>query len=184
MAGPLILLICSRLGRIAARFAAVAARVGSGTLRAVPRRAERRPAGGSSAGARPASSSAGQQLPRGFGWLVRLAPGGAVHGSQLQHLLADPEMAALIAAAPQVGRLLRPLCRMLAVEPTPGLRRERAGRPAPAATAPARTTEPGEAGPGPQPPTTPLWLRGERPFFDRSVDPPEGGPFQGGPFPA
>jgi hypothetical protein len=34
----------------------------------------------------------------------------------LNRLLADPEMAQLAAAAPQAGRILRPLCRMLRVK--------------------------------------------------------------------
>ena len=45
MAGPLILLICTRLRRLAARFAALAARVRAGTLRSrAPVRAAPRPA--------------------------------------------------------------------------------------------------------------------------------------------
>jgi hypothetical protein len=48
-------------------------------------------------------------------------PEAAAAGSQLRHLLADPEMAALIEAAPQMGRLLRPLCRSLGVRLPPGL---------------------------------------------------------------
>jgi hypothetical protein len=57
------------------------------------------------------------RLPRRFGWLVKA--GGhraASFGSQLQALLDTPEMARLLEAAPQAGRLLRPLCRALAVE--------------------------------------------------------------------
>ncbi len=34
-------------------------------------------------------------------------------GAQLAHLLAEPEMQALIAAMPRVGQVLRPVCRML-----------------------------------------------------------------------
>ncbi|MBV8093743.1 MAG: hypothetical protein JO110_11005 [Acetobacteraceae bacterium] len=30
------------------------------------------------------------RLPRGFGWLMRLVPGAAAYGGQLQDLLADP----------------------------------------------------------------------------------------------
>src|SRR6185437_15551987 len=56
-------------------------------------------------------------------WLLRLAGHNsykvAVYGGFLQNLLADPEMVALIAAAPQLGRVLRPLCRMLGVDPGP-----------------------------------------------------------------
>ena len=60
-------------------------------------------------------------LPRRFGWLVQA--GGhraAAFGSQLQHVLNAPEMAELLAASPQAGRLLRPLCRALAIE-LPGI---------------------------------------------------------------
>ena len=59
----------------------------------------------------------GPALPRRFGWLVQA--GGhqaASFGSQLQTVLNAPEMIALLAASPQAGRMLRPLCRALAVE--------------------------------------------------------------------
>jgi hypothetical protein len=48
-------------------------------------------------------------------------PDSVFTASQLRHLLADPEMTALIQAAPQAGRLLRPLCRNLGVELPPCL---------------------------------------------------------------
>jgi hypothetical protein len=54
-------------------------------------------------------------------------------------MLDDPEMAALVAGAPQLGRVLRPLCRMLAVKPPAWLRLPRRRRPAPARAA-ARPT--------------------------------------------
>jgi hypothetical protein len=72
---------------------------------------------------RPARSGAfrcaerAHRLPRRFGWLV--TAGGyraAGFGAQLQALLGTPEMAGLLEAAPQAGRLLRPVCRALAVE--------------------------------------------------------------------
>ncbi len=56
-------------------------------------------------------------MPRRFGWLVQI--GGhqaACVGSQLQAVLNTPEMADLLAASAQAGRILRPLCRALAVE--------------------------------------------------------------------
>ena len=40
----------------------------------------------------------------------------AAFGSQLRMALNAPEMMALLAASPQAGRMLRPLCRVLAVE--------------------------------------------------------------------
>jgi hypothetical protein len=42
-------------------------------------------------------------------------------GGQVRYLLVKPEMAALFIAAPQVARIFRPLCRMLAVAPGPDL---------------------------------------------------------------
>ena len=53
-------------------------------------------------------------LPSGRGWLVReLGWEAAGYGNRLAHLLAGPEMQALIADVPGVGRVLRPVCRML-----------------------------------------------------------------------
>ena len=49
------------------------------------------------------------------GWLRAVSIDTAAAGSQLQYLLNDPEMAALLAATPALGRLLRPVCRMLGV---------------------------------------------------------------------
>ncbi len=59
----------------------------------------------------------GVRLPGGKGWLVRvLGYEAAGYGSQLAHLLTDPAMQAAIAEVPGVGRVLRPICRMLAVD--------------------------------------------------------------------
>ena len=143
LAGPVIVLIWGRLRRMAARFAAAAIPAAPRASRPVPSRpAQSRPAlSRRGADARP-------RLPGGFGWLIRLSPAAACHGGQLQRLLADPEMAALLAATPRMGRLLRPLCRMLAVEPPPGLFAppNRARRPS------VRADTPGEAAtPAPSP---------------------------------
>ena len=55
-------------------------------------------------------------LPRGFGWLVALGGYQAAGcGSQLEALLARPEMVALLAASPAAGRALRPMCRALGI---------------------------------------------------------------------
>ena len=56
-------------------------------------------------------------LPRRFGWLVVAGKHeAACFGSQLKHLLDEPDMAALLEASPQAKRILRPLLRALAVE--------------------------------------------------------------------
>ena len=58
------------------------------------------------------------RLPGGRGWLVRALGWEVVaFGSQLEALIAEPEMQALLARVPAAGRLLRPLCRMLGVSP-------------------------------------------------------------------
>ena len=60
----------------------------------------------------------GVRLPSRRGWLVRaLGYEAAGYGCQLQALLAEPELQALLIAVPAAGRILRPLCRMLGVEP-------------------------------------------------------------------
>lgn len=60
--------------------------------------------------------------PVQWAWLVRMIGWQAAGiGGQLQHVLGQPEMVALLRASPQARRLLRPICRMLAV-PTALLR--------------------------------------------------------------
>ncbi len=57
------------------------------------------------------------RLPRRFGWLLPAGKHDAVcFGGQLRHLLAEPEMAAMLEEYPQARRVLRPLLRALAVE--------------------------------------------------------------------
>jgi hypothetical protein len=99
-------------------------------LVAAPRRAgaARRPpaAARATASARadaaPRTAAAPSVLPRGRGWLLRLDPQGPKQATYFKSLLlGHPELPALIAAAPQVGRILRPLCHMLDVEPPPEL---------------------------------------------------------------
>ena len=60
-------------------------------------------------------------VPRGFAWAVKMAQGTAVFGSQLQALLMEPEVVALLHRVPEAGAMLRPLCRMLAVTFPEGL---------------------------------------------------------------
>ena len=61
--------------------------------------------------------AASGRLPRRFGWLLAMVPGeAAAFASQIQAVLAEPEMQALLAAAPRARRVLGPLCRMLGIE--------------------------------------------------------------------
>ena len=139
LARPLLVLFYSHLRRMVVRLANLAVRVRNGTLPA-----RRRPCAASSrpASPRPARVPRPPRLPRGFAWVPRLVPEANGYASQLRHLLAEPEMAALLAAAPQAGRILRPLCRMLGIRPLPG----------PLAPPPAAAgTPPGTAVPAPPP---------------------------------
>jgi hypothetical protein len=92
--------------------------------------------------------------------MVRLTQNAASSGSQLHYLLTDPEFAAFLAAAPQAGRLLRPLCRALGISrnpdlpgalfETPDLPRPTRPRPKPpAAPSPAPLPEPDRRMAGP-----------------------------------
>ena len=134
LAGPLVILIWTRLRRISTRVLRLAARIEAGAPPPKPRR-KRAP--------RPQRPPPPLRLPRGKKWLVRLMRmEAAAAGSQLRHLLDQPDMRALAAADPRMGRLLRPLCHMLGVTPTPEIA---APRPIP----PPAPASPASARPGP-----------------------------------
>ena len=143
-------LVWPYLNRLAARFAALALRVQAGKL-AVAARATRPRAAPETRHPRPPG------LPQGFAWLARLAPGILPLRSQVCHLLGDPELAALLAVAPQAGRILRPLCRMLGIEAGPGFppalfqRPDPSPTPSPALAPPAPQAR-AAAPPAPEPP--------------------------------
>jgi hypothetical protein len=108
--------LCVRLTWVARRFAALAEQFRAGTLK--PRRSPSRPI------SRQPPARRANALPRRHGWLVAMGPSWEVapFGGQLHHLLtADPEAIALLEAAPQLKRYLRPIARMLAVPPIPAL---------------------------------------------------------------
>jgi hypothetical protein len=135
LAGPLIVLIWARLRRMARRFASLVVRHAAGrplAHRPPARQVARR------------RSAPPWRWPRGNAWLVRLVPEAASGGALLSHLLAEPEMAEFVAAAPQAGRILRPLCRMLGITPPGRLRRAPPAGPLPASAppVPARTGPP------------------------------------------
>jgi hypothetical protein len=121
LARPLVVLILDRLRAINQRFARLAARIAAGTF--APRRSSPRTP------AKP-SPRAKSPLPSGYAWLIKLVPEAAAYGAQLQALLAEPEMAALLEAAPApLRRPIRSLCRMLAVQPPPILANPPCTRP-------------------------------------------------------
>jgi hypothetical protein len=170
-AAPLMHLAWVRLRRLSARFAALVAAIRAGRL--VPARAARRRTDTAPATSPLPDFPQEYALPRGFGWLLRLAPGTAVFGSQVQHWLEDPELTSLLAEAPQAGRTLRPLCRMLGIRPPPALRAPRREPPASSIPASGRSADPGG-----RPPDAPSWpLQPPRPAGVRSpveagADPP------------
>jgi hypothetical protein len=148
---PVALLLWGWLRRVARRFAALAGRAAAGTLR--PPAANRRCPDW--AAAKPRLNLLRLNLPRGFGWLGQAVPYARPFGGQLTAFLATPEAAALLAAAPQAARLLRPLCRMLGARPIPALPPPRHSTPradAPTAFAPtASAPTPFVAPPPPAP---------------------------------
>ena len=84
-------------------------------------------------------------VPKKFGWLVALVPEARGHGGQIAHLLQNPEMVALLQAAPTtLIRPLRSLCWALQVTPPAILARpprpRRATRPRP--TPPPKVEKP------------------------------------------
>ena len=89
------------------------------------------------------------RLPRKKMWLRALLgwrAGG--YATQIEHLLNQPETAALVANSPQAQRLLRPLCRMLGIAATcvpPLPPRPRKPRPKPAPKAKRLTRREREA---------------------------------------
>jgi len=125
----LIVPLWTRLNRSAGRFERLMARLAAGKL---PR--PRRPG-------RSGPHRRGATLPSGRGWLVRaLGHEAAGCASQLEHLLAEPGVADLLAAAPAAQRILNPLRHMLGVGPAPrrrashhpaSMRRPREPRPLP-----------------------------------------------------
>ena len=148
LAGPLVILIWTRLRRISTRVLNLAARIEAGTNTPPKSRRRRAP--------RPQRPPPPLRLPRGKAWLIRLARlESAAAASQLRTLLAQPDMQALAAADPRMGRLLRPLCHMLGVAPTPEIAAPRpVATPAPASreTAPTLPQPPPET-PTPETPT-------------------------------
>jgi hypothetical protein len=148
--GEMILYICNRLNKINQRFQALAALILAG--KPPPERVRKSRSAGETAPVPPPphpEAAAGREFfpiwrlvpTHRFAWLCMVAPNwagphyAAVWGAALRDLLADPRMAALLAATPRMERLLRPLCWGLGIEAS--LLRP---RPAPPDAADAATT--------------------------------------------
>ena len=142
LAVPLALLIVTRLIDIRMRIARLAARLAAGPI--TPRKS-----GGPRPGRRPGTPN---RFPTNPAWLIKLVPGAAASASQLRHLFTDPDMAALLAAAPATMlRPLRSLCRMLDVE-----------LPIPRPPRPARPKPPAKPAKPPSRPSRPRYVFGLR----------------------
>jgi len=105
----LALLLYRRLGEICGKIERLAARFQAGRLWVR--------VSGARTAARSAAKKGARIWPGRFAWLVRAAGYQAAgYGCQLRHVLEQPEMVELLNASPQAARILRPVCRMLAIE--------------------------------------------------------------------
>ena len=145
-------LLCAwtRIGRAASRFQALFTRWQSNTL----------PTPRPTRAARTTETRQKPYFPAGRAWLAGTTDH-HVRGraSQLQHLLAHPDMAEFLAAAPQAGRILRPLCHMLGIDLPQALLlspRARAGGAGGGLSLP-RQPKPRKPKPAPLPPLRPLY---------------------------
>ena len=146
---PLVLLLMSYFSATLRRLTALHARFVAGTLATAPRRhrAPRPAAEGATVG-QPKPARRGPAIPPGP---VLLREFGIRLYGPLRALLEDPEMRALLAAAPQAGRLLRPLWRKISPQPLPDMLRlpPRPPRPRqPRAPRPPRPARPARGLPG------------------------------------
>ena len=119
--GPFTLLIHARLRKLQARFAAIVAGVEAGTVRTGRAR-------GASRAARVASP---RLMPSDFGWLCRLMPEGNVYATYLEdQMRTDAALAAVLAKAPEAGRVLRSVLWMMG-RPVPEMLRPPKAPPRP-----------------------------------------------------
>ena len=102
------LLLWNYISRTSTRFARLIAQLAAGIAPRKPApRAKREPA---------ERKTPRLRLPRGKKWLrALLGWRGGGCATQIEHLLNQPETAALVANSPQAQRLLRPLCHMLGI---------------------------------------------------------------------
>jgi hypothetical protein len=162
MTGLVSVAIRRKLTTARARFALLAQRFHDGTL--APPKPRAAPGKSPSPDDAAPRSRPPPILPRRFGWLCRLVPSlASMAGSQMETLLREPELEAMAAASPEVGKLIRSLLWMTGrkppaylappprarrVRPAPG--RRRAAAPAPAENPPTVSAAPSAPSP-PQP---------------------------------
>ena len=148
---PLFIPLCNRLNRAARRFSTLMARVAANKL---PRRYRQ-------GRTRATNRKPKPPIPTSYAWLIRAIPYEAAGlGAQLAHLLAEPGVAELLAAAPTAQRLLNPIRHAHALSPKPPWPKR---KPAPAPKAPPAERAPPPTKPRPLYPT----LQAFRPFPPR-----------------
>ena len=104
-----MMLLYRRIGEICGKIERLVVRFQAGRL--LRREPEAR------VGGRNAAKTGARIWPGRFAWLVRAASYQAAgYGCQLRHILEQPDMVELLKASPQAARILRPVCRMLAIE--------------------------------------------------------------------
>jgi hypothetical protein len=115
---PLMVLVWGRLRRMSRRFASLVARMEAGRLKP-PRPPAPNPDPGKTRPPRPPPSW--PPVPSSPGWLLHYVQlEAAATANLLRHMIEhDPEMRGLLEAAPQLGRILRPLLRMVSPAPLP-----------------------------------------------------------------
>ena len=149
--GPWTSPIWARFNRANRRLQALLAHLAAGRLPRPHAPRERRPSTPD-----PMNPAPLLPLPRAWAWLVRkIGYRAAGYGAQLQYLLDDPAMLAVIVAAPTAGRTLRPFCRLLGVTLPAVLqlppRKRKPHSPQ------ARPAQPRPKPPRPKPPVIPPW---------------------------
>ena len=151
-----------RLLRLARRFQALFDRWQSNTLPKMrPRRSPHLDAGLPRTYTPHTPRKPTPRLPRAFAWVNYRIPESAPPSGWLESLLHDPDTKAFVQAAPQAGRLLRPLCTALGqhhpdwLKLPPRPRRPRTRKPRPSAPLPPASLAPLAVNPSLLPSHTP-----------------------------
>jgi len=115
--GPLFRHVWSRAAAAVIRFETLYAAWQAGTLRPPRIRAPRPTQATPPDAEAPAPARLRHRLPRRRGWLAATHFNMRNVASQLAHMLDRPDLADFIQAAPQLRRVLRPICHMLGIDP-------------------------------------------------------------------
>ena len=134
----LLVAVWGRIARMRTRLERLIARWRAGIVQA-PRK--------SRADEARASVRARAAFPTAPAWLLVQVQAAASYRAQLEHLLSQAECAEFLAAVPQAGRILRPLCRMLGIGVAAAAPRKPPPVWAPPVAQPPAAPPPGDAPP-------------------------------------